>query len=253
MDGGLLDAAGQVVWEYAVSGGAILVTEDEDFAPRLTLEGAGPAVVWLRGVRTFPSASIRVDRMPGPRYDGFTGACAESVENAARAWLRRPPPWRRDRRSQELPSMVRGAHVGVTSCAVASRVSRRRLGDLDRIWTMRMRERMDDAQRFRLVVTIIAEELTPRIVDIIKQTGGQAITVVRGRGRDLVTPATFLGIPIEPERELLFLVLHEDRVDEVVDAIGQAGELHRPGRGLVLVTDLARVEGFVPRGIESTG
>jgi len=102
----------------------------------------------------------------------------------------------------------------------------------------------------RLVITIVDQRLTGRIVDVVRKVGGQAVTIVRGRGRDLVMPPTFLGIPVEPEREVLYLVLEVDKVDAVVDAIHAAGDLDRPGHGLVLVVDLARVEGLVPRGTE---
>jgi len=103
---------------------------------------------------------------------------------------------------------------------------------------------------YRLIITIVDQRLTGPIVDVVRKVGGQAVTIVRGRGRDLVMPPTFLGIPVEPEREVLYLVLEADRVEAVVDAIHAAGDLDRPGRGLVLVVDLARVAGFVPRGTE---
>jgi nitrogen regulatory protein P-II 1 len=108
-----------------------------------------------------------------------------------------------------------------------------------------------DAQRFRLVITIVDQSLTPTITDVVRQVGGQAITVVRGRGRDLFDPPNFLGMPIERERELLYLVVDADRAGEVARAVHAAGDLDRPGKGIVMVLDLVDVLGFVPRGAEA--
>lgn len=100
---------------------------------------------------------------------------------------------------------------------------------------------------FRAVIAIVDERLTPTVVDVVRRVGGQAVTVMRGRGRNLVTGSTFLGLPIESERELLFLVVEADRAHEVAREVHRVGDLDRPGRGLVLVFDLEQVLGFVPR------
>jgi predicted nuclease of predicted toxin-antitoxin system len=47
-DIGLHTADDRVLWEYAVSAGAVIITKDEDFALRRTHADAGPAIVWLR-------------------------------------------------------------------------------------------------------------------------------------------------------------------------------------------------------------
>jgi len=47
-DIGLHTADDPVLWDYAVSAGAVIITKDEDFALRRTLMDAGPAIVWLR-------------------------------------------------------------------------------------------------------------------------------------------------------------------------------------------------------------
>lgn len=48
MDCGLLEAEDRAIWDHAAANGAAILTKDEDFALRRTLEAAGPVVVWLR-------------------------------------------------------------------------------------------------------------------------------------------------------------------------------------------------------------
>jgi predicted nuclease of predicted toxin-antitoxin system len=47
-DVGLRDATDRLVWDYAVSEGAAILTKDEDFAARRLREDRGPIVIWLR-------------------------------------------------------------------------------------------------------------------------------------------------------------------------------------------------------------
>jgi|SRR4051794_10945286 predicted nuclease of predicted toxin-antitoxin system len=47
-DRGLARASDPEIWDCAVKLGAVIVTKDEDFAQRKTLNDGGPAVVWIR-------------------------------------------------------------------------------------------------------------------------------------------------------------------------------------------------------------
>jgi len=47
-DIGLSGAIDPTIWDHAASVDAIIVTKDEDFAQRKTIERRGPKVVWIR-------------------------------------------------------------------------------------------------------------------------------------------------------------------------------------------------------------
>jgi predicted nuclease of predicted toxin-antitoxin system len=47
-DVGLTAASDREIWRYAEAAGAVIVTKDEDFARRRSLESEGPPIVWLR-------------------------------------------------------------------------------------------------------------------------------------------------------------------------------------------------------------
>lgn len=47
-DLGMAAAADRLIWDYGVSGSAVVLTKDEDFAMRRALMSAGPSLVWIR-------------------------------------------------------------------------------------------------------------------------------------------------------------------------------------------------------------
>jgi predicted nuclease of predicted toxin-antitoxin system len=68
-DVGLTTASDREIWRYAEAAGAVIVTKDEDFARRRSLECEGPSVVWLRfgntARRVAPAARPRLPDDPG--------------------------------------------------------------------------------------------------------------------------------------------------------------------------------------------
>jgi predicted nuclease of predicted toxin-antitoxin system len=48
MDVGLGDSTDSAIWDYALGIGAIILTKDEDFATRISLDGNGPTIIWIR-------------------------------------------------------------------------------------------------------------------------------------------------------------------------------------------------------------
>jgi nitrogen regulatory protein P-II 1 len=71
---------------------------------------------------------------------------------------------------------------------------------------------------------------------------------VRGRGTGVHESSTFLGVPIEPEKDVLLVLIPRGQTDEVLDAMVRAGKLGQPGKGIAFVLDVPRVEGIVHRG-----
>jgi predicted nuclease of predicted toxin-antitoxin system len=58
-DRGLARASDTEIWNYATTLGAAIVTKDEDFAQRKTLNEGGPAVVWIRLPNTRRSGLLK--------------------------------------------------------------------------------------------------------------------------------------------------------------------------------------------------
>lgn len=56
IDVGLRESSDAEIWDYAADSSRVIVSKDEDFAVRVQLGHAGPAVIWLRfgNTRTRP-------------------------------------------------------------------------------------------------------------------------------------------------------------------------------------------------------
>lgn len=107
---------------------------------------------------------------------------------------------------------------------------------------------MSERIRFRLLVAIVPQGTCSTLVSAAKSAGAEGATIVRGRGTGLHEGSRFLGIPIEPEKDVVLVLVPRDAADAVLEAMVDAGDLDRPGKGIAFMVDVPHVAGIVHRG-----
>lgn len=107
--------------------------------------------------------------------------------------------------------------------------------------------------KFELIVTIVNKNTSKTILQASKQAGAEGGTVVYGRGTGIRETQTLLGIPIEPEKEIVLTIVPQDITEQVQKAIIHAGGLDHPGAGVLFVVDLKNVAGICHLCLEGTG
>jgi nitrogen regulatory protein PII len=114
---------------------------------------------------------------------------------------------------------------------------------------------MDPAGGYDLIITIVNKGWSERIVKASKEAGAEGGTIMFGRGTGIHETKTFFGIPIEPEKEIVFTAIPEEKTREVLSAIIEAGRLNEPGTGVAFVLPLKYVAGIchLVQGIWSCG
>jgi len=94
-----------------------------------------------------------------------------------------------------------------------------------------------------LIITIVKRGWSEPVLAAARGAGAEGATILLGRGTGIHEVRSLLGIPIEPEKEIVLTVVAADRTDAVLDAIVAAAELDRPGMGLAFVIPIRRVAG----------
>jgi nitrogen regulatory protein P-II 1 len=107
---------------------------------------------------------------------------------------------------------------------------------------------MPNASAYQLIIAIVSQGRTTPLVTAAKQAGAEGATIVRGRGTGVHESAKFLGVPIEPEKDMLLVLIPKEETDAVLDAMIAAGNLDEPGKGIAFVLDVPRVAGIAHRG-----
>jgi nitrogen regulatory protein P-II 1 len=99
--------------------------------------------------------------------------------------------------------------------------------------------------KHNLIVTIVKKGCCECIIDASRQAGAEGATIIPARGTGIHETKKLLGIPIEPEKEIIFTIVLEEKTDRVLDAIIKAGKLEKPATGIAFVIELKKVAGVV--------
>lgn len=94
-----------------------------------------------------------------------------------------------------------------------------------------------------VIITIVRKGWSNTALEAAINAGADGGTVLFGRGVGVNEKATILGIPIEPEKEIVLTLVRADQKDAVLREIVRATELEEPGRGLAFVMPVETVVG----------
>jgi len=108
---------------------------------------------------------------------------------------------------------------------------------------------------YDLIVTIVGRGYADRIIRASKEAGAEGGTIVYGRGTGIHEQKTLLGIPVDPEKEIILTLIPNESTDQVLSAIVKAGNLEKPGTGISFVLEVKKVAGIVHllKNIDSVG
>lgn len=95
----------------------------------------------------------------------------------------------------------------------------------------------------QLVITIVRKGRARKVVEAAKAAGAEGGTTVPGRGTGR-RPNNFLGLTMEPEKEVIFTLIPENLVQPVLAAVTRAGEFDKRGNGIAFVIEICRVIGI---------
>lgn len=104
--------------------------------------------------------------------------------------------------------------------------------------------KMEHSGSYDLVVTVINQGYTDLIMDAARKVGAPGGTVIHARGIGHEEVEKFLGISIQSEKEIVFMVVPSDRKQAVMQAISQEAGLKTPGRGLVISLPVSHAIGL---------
>jgi nitrogen regulatory protein PII len=96
-----------------------------------------------------------------------------------------------------------------------------------------------------LIVSIVRKGWGNAVLEASINAGAHGGTVLYGRGTGIHERQKILGIPIEPEKEIILTVVLSSKTDAVLEEVARAAELNKPGAGTAFVVPVEKVIGAV--------
>lgn len=96
-----------------------------------------------------------------------------------------------------------------------------------------------------LIITVVRRGWGDKVLEASMKAGAEGGTVLMGRGIGVHERQKLLGIPIEPEKEIVFSVVYPDKSEAILQEIVQDCELEKPGMGIAFVVPVEKVVGIL--------
>ena len=107
-----------------------------------------------------------------------------------------------------------------------------------------MSNRQQAEKAFDLIVTIVNRGTAEDVIAASREGGAEGGTILLGRGAGIHEKAKFLGIPIEPQKDIVLTVAPQERTESILEAIRKKVDLDKPGHGIGFVIELKKVVGI---------
>ena len=98
----------------------------------------------------------------------------------------------------------------------------------------------DNKDMFKKLTAIVDRGMAVDVMDIALKAGVRGGTIMHGRGTGAEHTTTLFGMQIEPEKELVIILMPTGLVDKVVDDLYRELKLDDPGNGILITHPLEK-------------
>jgi len=96
---------------------------------------------------------------------------------------------------------------------------------------------------YSLICTIVNRGYADVVITAGREAGARGSTVLYARGSGIREDETFIGITIQPEKEVVLTLIKKEAVKKVIAAITEKAGLTEEGRGISFVMPVTRTAG----------
>lgn len=100
-------------------------------------------------------------------------------------------------------------------------------------------------EKMKAVHTIVDRGLGDEVVEISRELGNKGATIIHGRGAGVPDEDSFFDLHIEPEKELVLMLVENDKVKELVETLTDRLQLKEKNRGIIFTIDVKREVGIL--------
>jgi nitrogen regulatory protein PII len=94
---------------------------------------------------------------------------------------------------------------------------------------------------YKLIITVVNKGKAEKVLDVSHNAGAVGGTVLSGHGAAV---RLLLGISVEPEKDIILIIIEDTKVQTVMDALVKELELNESHTGIAFVISLEQVVGL---------
>ena len=97
-----------------------------------------------------------------------------------------------------------------------------------------------------MITCIVQASHADKVVKAGQNVGAQGATVTYARGTGVRERMGLMGVAIDEQKEMVRIIVSQEQSDRVFEAMYLAGELDKPGMGIMFMNKLDRIATYIP-------
>lgn len=114
------------------------------------------------------------------------------------------------------------------------------------------KSKMNDQQReeqkemsHEVIFVVVDNHRGEEVVSVAEKYGSTGATIIHGRGSGVHEKASIFNITIEPEKEIVMLLVKADKHDEIFEGLSSDLKIKEPGQGIIFSASVNQAVGLV--------
>lgn len=99
-------------------------------------------------------------------------------------------------------------------------------------------------ENYEIILSIVNRGHSDTIVEASRKAGAKGGTIIYGRGTSNSERDSFMGVSIEPEKEVVMILTQKQKKNEIMTAICENGSLDQDGLGICFSLPVNQVRGL---------
>ena len=101
----------------------------------------------------------------------------------------------------------------------------------------------------KMITCVLQNGLGEEVLEAAKNAGAQGATISYAQGTGIRDRMGLLGVTIDEQKEVIRIIVSEEQSDLIFETIYLAGQLDKPGRGIMYMSRLDRVATYIPESL----
>ena len=101
-----------------------------------------------------------------------------------------------------------------------------------------------DQMGYEVVFIIVDRGFAEEVVDAAVSAGAEGGTIINARGSGVHENSMFFSMAIEPEKEIVMILIEKEKADFVIESISKTIHIDEPGKGIMISMDVSKTSGL---------
>ena len=97
-----------------------------------------------------------------------------------------------------------------------------------------------------LITCVIQKDQAELMLEAAKNAGAQGATISYAQGTGVRERMGLVGVTIDEQKEVIRIIVSEDQSNLIFETLYLAGQMDKPGRGIMYMSKLDRVATYIP-------